>query len=66
MNTETGQIYEGIEQIADAQSRGEPLAIVSARVAKTMRAGQRALEKAKTKRRRKQAKQDRKRNRQRR
>lgn len=46
MNTETGAIYEGPEAIAAAILRGEPIVRVSDRVAKTMRAGQRAQVKA--------------------
>jgi hypothetical protein len=41
MNTNTGQIYEGFD-IQPAIDRGEPVVPVSARVAKLMRAAQRA------------------------
>lgn len=63
MNTETGQIYNTLPEIEAARSRGEPLAMVSETVAKTMRAGQRVQAKATAKRKRKQARQSRKRNR---
>lgn len=43
MNTDTGQIYRGLDEIKAALERGEPVVPVSERVAQTMEAGQRAL-----------------------
>lgn len=57
MNTDTGRIYVTEESIQAALQRGEPLARVSERVARTMRAGEMAL----SSRERRRAKADRKR-----
>lgn len=40
MNSSTGQIYRGAENIAEAIRRGEPIVPVSEHVADTMEAGQ--------------------------
>lgn len=40
MNTETGQIYRGVEEIEAARERGEPVVEVSNRVAKLMERAQ--------------------------
>lgn len=63
MNTDTGAIYRSQEAIEAAQSRGEPLAFVSERVAKMVTTGKRAEAKAAAKRRRKMTRQSRRANR---
>ena len=63
MNTDTGALYRTRDAIDAAQARGEPLAMVSERVARLVGAGQRAEAKAAAKRRRKMAKQSRRANR---
>ena len=40
MNTQTGAVYEGEEQIKAALARGEPLVEVSEKVAQLVRDGQ--------------------------
>lgn len=42
MNTDTGQIYEGVE-IKQALDRGEPVVPISKQVAEIVRAGQRVM-----------------------
>lgn len=63
MNTDTGAIYRTQEAIEAAQLRGEPLVMVSERVARLMNAGRRAEAKVAAKQRRKMAKQSRRANR---
>lgn len=63
MNTDTGAIYRTAQAIAEAQARGEPLAMVSERVARAVIIGTQVVDRAKAKRKRKQAREDRKRNR---
>jgi hypothetical protein len=63
VNTETGEIYTGEEQILAALALGLPIVPVSERVARLVKAGRRREIKASEKRKRKQARQDRKRNR---
>jgi hypothetical protein len=41
MNTDTGRIYRGFDEMQAALARGEPLVEVSEEVARTMEAGQR-------------------------
>lgn len=49
MNTDTGQIYRG-EGILAARLRGEPVVEVSEKVAQTMEAGQRVMNRAERRR----------------
>jgi len=39
MNSETGQVYRGLEQILAAEGRGEPVVPVSPRVAEAVEVG---------------------------
>lgn len=39
MNTETGQVYQGLEAIEAAKQRGEPIVRVSDRVARAVTIG---------------------------
>lgn len=39
MNTETGQIYQGLEAIRAAEARGEPIVRVSQKVARAVKLG---------------------------
>ena len=43
MNSDTGQIYRGFEEISAAKLRGEPIVPVSESVAKQVETGQRVL-----------------------
>lgn len=70
MNTDTGALYRTAQAVADAERRGEPLAMVSERVARAVRIGTRfidrkAVQQATRKRKRQMAKQSRRTNRRR-
>jgi len=43
MNTETGKVYEGEEDVAAAEKRGEPLVPVSEKAAKRIVSGRKLL-----------------------
>lgn len=43
MNSETGQVYRGLEAILAAEARGEPVVPVSDRVAEAVEVGMKAL-----------------------
>lgn len=64
MNTDTGALYRTFDEIAAAQQRGEPLAMVAERVARAVRIGTQAIDhKAARKRKRQMAKASRRGNR---
>ena len=50
MNTDSGRIYQGEEQIRKALARGEPVVPVSERVAELVEAGERYLNRAERRR----------------
>jgi hypothetical protein len=60
MNTDTGAIYRGQEEILAAMDRGEPIVPISELVVQKLELGERELQR---RRRRKAAKQSRKKNR---
>lgn len=63
MNTDTGAIYRTQDEIIAAQARGEPLAMVSERVARAVTIGGRVLAKATRKRKRQATKRSKRANR---
>lgn len=64
MNTDTGALYRTAQAITEAQARGEPLAMVSERVARAVEIGTRSIDrKAARKHKRQMAKQSRRANR---